>query len=89
MYGYELCQAVAQESQGRYEVKYGALYPLLRVLEKAGIIKGEWEESPEGPPRKRYSLLPKAHEVFAEEHAALQVLNRLAGLKVVEDSREA
>src|SRR5437899_7597553 len=45
MYGYEICQAVEEKSQGRHSLKYGAVYPLLRELEKNEVIKGEWEAS--------------------------------------------
>ncbi|TSC68569.1 MAG: PadR family transcriptional regulator [Parcubacteria group bacterium Gr01-1014_66] len=64
MYGYEILQAVEELSQGRHVLKYDALYPLLRELEKNEIIGGEWEASTEGPPRKRFFLLPKGEKVF-------------------------
>jgi len=34
----------------------GTLYPLLTRLKNAGLLKYEWKESDQGPPRKYYSL---------------------------------
>ena len=34
----------------------GTLYPLLTRLKNAGMLNYRWEESPNGPPRKYYSL---------------------------------
>lgn len=34
----------------------GTIYPLLNRLQKDGILKHEWQESEQGPPRKYYSL---------------------------------
>lgn len=34
----------------------GTLYPLLTRLKKAGLLDYRWEESPNGPPRKYYTL---------------------------------
>lgn len=37
----------------------GTLYPLLTRQKNAGLLNYRWEESPQGPPRKYYSLTPK------------------------------
>jgi len=34
----------------------GTLYPLLTRQKNAGLLKYRWEESPQGPPRKYYTL---------------------------------
>lgn len=34
----------------------GTLYPLLTRQKNAGLLHYRWEESPQGPPRKYYSL---------------------------------
>lgn len=34
----------------------GTLYPLLTRQKNAGLLSYRWEESPQGPPRKYYSL---------------------------------
>lgn len=37
----------------------GTLYPTLNRLKNAGYLTYRWEESPQGPPRKYYSLTPE------------------------------
>jgi PadR family transcriptional regulator PadR len=53
-YGYELLTALARWPA--LEVQEGTLYPLLRRLERGGLLQSTWRESPAGPPRKYYSL---------------------------------
>ena len=40
----------------------GTLYPILTRQKNAGLLTYRWEESPQGPPRKYYSLTEKGHE---------------------------
>lgn len=44
----------------------GTLYPLLIREKNQGLLTYRWEESPQGPPRKYYSITPKGREVLAE-----------------------
>ena len=40
----------------------GTLYPLLTRLKNAGYLAYRWEESPQGPPRKVYTLTDTGRE---------------------------
>jgi PadR family transcriptional regulator PadR len=51
-YGYAMVRAFHDLS---YEVEENTLYPLLRRLEKKGLIRGKWELSEERP-RKFYAV---------------------------------
>lgn len=53
-YGYELLTVLGRWPQ--LAVSEGTLYPLLRRLEKEGVISAQWRESVAGPPRKYYAL---------------------------------
>lgn len=53
-YGYELIERLTQF--GFEAVNLGTLYRMLRRLEWNGLCKSEWETSPEGPARRRYSI---------------------------------
>jgi len=44
----------------------GTLYPLLTRQKNAGLLSYRWEESPQGPPRKYYTLTPQGHEYLSE-----------------------
>lgn len=44
----------------------GTLYPLLTRLKNAGLLTYRWQESPQGPPRKYYSLTEKGQQIRNE-----------------------
>ncbi len=43
LYGYEITQLVKEISEGKIELTFGALYPILHKLEVDGIVKTESE----------------------------------------------
>jgi len=55
MYGYMMVKTFAKMG---YSVEENTLYPLLRRLEKYGLIKGEWNVS-EDRPKKFYIITEK------------------------------
>lgn len=44
----------------------GTLYPLLTRLKNDGLLAYEWQESPQGPPRKYYVLTDKGAEILKQ-----------------------
>ncbi|MDI3526302.1 MAG: PadR family transcriptional regulator, regulatory protein PadR [Tenuifilum sp.] len=44
----------------------GTIYPLLTRQKNAGLLNYRWEESPQGPPRKYYTLTEKGKQYLAE-----------------------
>lgn len=44
----------------------GTLYPILTRLKNQGLLSYRWEESPQGPPRKYYSITDKGR-TFLEQ----------------------
>ncbi len=50
----------------------GTLYPLLIREKNQGLLSYRWEESPQGPPRKYYSITEKGRESLTEMDAAWQ-----------------
>jgi PadR family transcriptional regulator PadR len=47
---------ITELKEAKLIVVEGTLYPLLTRLKNAGLLKYEWKESDQGPPRKYYSL---------------------------------
>ncbi len=43
----------------------GTLYPMLIREKNQGLLSYRWEESPQGPPRKYYSITDKGREQLA------------------------
>lgn len=67
-YGYSLIRSISGESE--LDITEGTIYPILSRLSKEELIKAEWVESSQGPPRKYYSLTPKgerAYEILTAE----------------------
>ena len=60
-YGYSLVQKLAGRDAG---VEAGTLYPLLRRLEKQGLLKSEWDTT-DSRPRKYYVLSEGGSQVYA------------------------
>lgn len=62
--------------ESRLIVVEGTLYPLLTRLKNAGLLDYEWEESPQGPPRKYYRLTETERAFLNELESAWTELNR-------------
>jgi len=59
MYGYEILQESERRSERAFLLKEGTLYPALHQMERAGLLKPRWRDSPAGRARKYYSLTAK------------------------------
>jgi len=59
-YGYSLVTILEEKGIG---VDPGTLYPLLRRLEKQGMLESKWDTN-EARPRKYYLLSPLGQEVY-------------------------
>lgn len=56
---------IAELKRAEMIVVEGTLYPILTRQKNAGLLTYRWEESPQGPPRKYYSLTDKGREYLA------------------------
>lgn len=59
-YGYSMVQSLEEKN---IRIDAGTLYPLLRRLEKQGLLNGEWEVTG-AKPRKYYVLSKKGKDVY-------------------------
>lgn len=69
-YGYEIAKDIEERTNGFIKLTMGTLYPILKKLEKDGVLESRWAESEDGPPRKYYTLT----------ETGLQFLNELEKL---------
>ena len=60
----------------RLVVLEGTLYPLLMRLKNAGVLDYRWEESPQGPPRKYYSLTKSGLVAYMQLRSSWQDLSK-------------
>ena len=53
---------IAELKKAEMIVVEGTLYPILTRMKNAGYLTYRWEESPQGPPRKYYTLTEEGKE---------------------------
>ena len=66
MYGYQIAKEVDQRSSGYFALKEGTLYPALHRLEKAKLIEGSWEDTPNNVRRRYYLITAKGQKALAD-----------------------
>ncbi len=66
MYGYQIIKEIERKSNGYFQFKEGTLYPALHRLERAGLVRGEWQVLPNGQERRYYFITEKGKQVLAE-----------------------
>ena len=83
MYGYRIAKEMAGEDRELRVIKQGALYPVLKSLERSGLLSSRVEPSVSGPPRRYYSItedgkaaLVRWSEIWRETS---QLVNRILG----------
>lgn len=76
-YGYSLIQRLSEQG---LDIEEGTLYPLMRRLEKQGLLESEWEVG-EARPRKYYRISAAGRDVLtilrAEWAATVELMNRI------------
>jgi PadR family transcriptional regulator len=61
-YAFEMIEALGRTGLLTTE---GTLYPLLSRLRRDGLVKTEWRESTDGPPRRYYELTAEGRRALA------------------------
>lgn len=57
---------IEELKEAKMIVVEGTIYPLLTRLKNQGVLSYRWEESPQGPPRKYYSITEKGERLLQE-----------------------
>lgn len=75
-YGFDVMEACGLPS--------GTVYPALRRLERAGLLRSGWEDETEAhaagrPPRRTYSLTTRGREALPEAEARLEQARQRLG----------
>ena len=66
MYGYQIVKEMNRRSSGYFAFKEGTLYPALHRLERDNLVEGRWQDTPNGVPRRYYSITVKGQRILAE-----------------------
>lgn len=65
---------IARLKEAKMIVMEGTLYPLLNRLKNGKLLKYEWQESTQGPPRKYYALTMDGEEALRQLNASWEEL---------------
>lgn len=65
---------IAELKEADMIVVEGTLYPILTRQKNQGLLTYRWEESPQGPPRKYYSLTDEGRETLRQLNAEWDAL---------------
>jgi PadR family transcriptional regulator PadR len=84
-YGYSLVRVLTES--GSISIKEGTIYPILARLDRDGLVRSEWVESDQGPPRKYYTLTPLGRQAFNELSQEFDLLVSLAQRHWTEQSK--
>ncbi|MEG1634425.1 MAG: PadR family transcriptional regulator [Rikenellaceae bacterium] len=57
---------IAELKQAQMIVVEGTLYPILTRQKNQGLLAYRWEESPQGPPRKYYTITDLGREFLSD-----------------------
>ena len=64
MYGYQISKVLGLRDEEAPLMKQGALYPVLRSLEKYQLLASQVEPSVSGPPRRYYSITDQGQQAL-------------------------
>jgi len=56
IYGYQIAKIIEKDNADIPIIKLGTLYPVLRSLEKDGLLESRIDPSVNGPPRRYYRI---------------------------------
>jgi len=86
-YGYDIMKKLGQEKYDALQLEPSTTYPLLRRLEKRGILEGRWSDS-SGKRRRLYyvtrdgrRILRRMVKSWQSLNSQLMLLTKEAGLK--------
>lgn len=74
-HGYAIIEILRDSTEGALDLPTGTVYPALRRLEQAGLIRGTWS-APTGRRRRSYELTPAGRRRLAADRADWQVFVR-------------
>jgi DNA-binding PadR family transcriptional regulator len=66
-HGYAVKQALRDGSGGLIDLPTGTIYPALRRLEQAGLIRGNWDTTTTSRPRRTYQLTAAGRRALSGE----------------------
>ena len=69
-HGYQLRQELATRSHAGFDLGFGTLYPLLRSLERQGLVTAHWAKTGRLRKRREYTLTARGARALRAQTAA-------------------
>ncbi len=66
LYGYQIAKRLERDGGGVLAGKQSALYPVLRGLQAAGLLRSDVQPSLSGPPRRYYRITALGRAALAQ-----------------------
>jgi PadR family transcriptional regulator PadR len=76
LHGYAIMEALRARSAGQLVLPTGTVYPALRRLERAGLVKGSWSEV-SGRRRRVYKLTAAGKRALASERGTWKAVSTI------------
>jgi PadR family transcriptional regulator PadR len=64
VHGYALVRALEESTQSTFTFKEATVYAILKDAQRLELVKSALAESPQGPPRKYYTITAKGRRVL-------------------------
>ena len=77
-HGYAVVERLAEVSGGEFALGEGTVYPALRRLEKAGLLRSTWVTH-NGRDRRVYRITPKGEKALVKQRAEWERFARGVG----------
>lgn len=76
-YGYAIIREIHEVSDTQIAWTDGMLYPVLRRLEKQGLLESQWRVAESGKKRRYYRIKKSGQVALREQQAQWQLANRV------------
>lgn len=80
LYGYQMIEALRQQSDHTFDLKAGTLYPLLHTLEQKGYITAREAHAEGARPRRYYRLTKEGRSQLARKEEEWRTYARAVNL---------
>ena len=76
-YGYAIIREIRELSDAQIEWTDGMLYPVLRRLEKQGLLQSKWRVAETGKKRRYYRIKKSGRVALSAQRTQWQLTNRV------------
>jgi PadR family transcriptional regulator PadR len=70
-------EILTELERAELDIVEGTIYPLLSRLAREGLLVHEWQESPQGPPRKYYQITDYGRAIRIHLATSIKKLNHV------------